>query len=169
MNLNFIMKKRQQQLKIHFLYNKNRKTRIANTFQHKRGLEYIKDCSGSRGWVGWGVAGGLVLEHVLHRGRHHGRVDERQVGSDPEWWVVLKALQFSQFSPGEHCRVRTLTCGHTKAGCTNQDMPDKEMVLKSVKKKVDLPVFCRIDDKRAPAIPLACWLNSKRTLEQKVF
>ena len=61
----------------YFLYNKNKKTRIANTFQDRKRSEYIKDCSGHRGEVGRGVAGGLVLQHVLHGGRHHGRMDER--------------------------------------------------------------------------------------------
>ena len=53
-------------------------------FNKERGSEYIKDCSRSRGLVGRGVAGGLVLEHVLHGGGNHGSVDERKVGSDPE-------------------------------------------------------------------------------------
>ena len=50
--------------------------------------EYIKDCSGHWGEVGRGIAGRLVLEHVLHGGRHHGRVDERQVGGDPEMTMM---------------------------------------------------------------------------------
>ena len=91
MNLDFIMKKRQQQLKIHFLYNKNRKTRIANTFHHNWYSENIKDGSRLGRGVGGRVTGGLVLHHVLHGRGHHRCVDEREVGSDPD---LIELLDF---------------------------------------------------------------------------
>ena len=74
------------------LYNKNGKTRIANTFHHNWYSENIKDSSRLGRWVGGGVTGGLVLHHVLHGGGHHRCVDEREVGSDPDLIELLDFL-----------------------------------------------------------------------------
>ena len=74
------------------LYNKNGKTRIANTFHHNWYSENIKDSSRLGRWVGGGVTGGLVLHHVLHGGGHHRCVDEREVGSDPDLIELLDRL-----------------------------------------------------------------------------
>ena len=152
----------------HFLYNKNGKTRTANTFQQRERIRIYQR-----------------LQSISGFGRPRGRWGSRTRACTPwgrapwprgwktggRWsWVEVVVLKGNTIiSPGEHCRVRTFACGHTEASCTDKDMPD-EGIFESVEERtVHLPVFRCVDHERAPAVPLACWLHSKRTLENKQF